>query len=128
MVLDHRGLDEVALAVVAAAAGENRAIGAGLGEVDVALVVLEGALVDDRREEVPEVRGRTHLDLAHLAEQGILDLGPEALRDIGAGGGGALLALEFEGAPDHGRGEGYRLGTGMGEMKSFPPVSPTMRG
>ena len=50
-----------------------------------------------------------------MSPRASLDLGVEALGDVGARGGRALLALELEGAAQQRHGQGLRLGAGMRE-------------
>ncbi len=70
VLAEHDGrLDEVALAVVRAASGEDLQVRALLRLLDVARDLLERAAIDHRVHEVPEVARVAHPDAGeHLQE------------------------------------------------------------
>jgi len=94
------GVDVVALGGVVLAADDELELGVGFGGVDDAGELVEGLLVDDGADEVVELFGGADLQLGDFGLEHGLGLLPEGLGVVGAGGGGALLALEFEGTAD----------------------------
>jgi hypothetical protein len=72
--LHKRRLDEVTLAVVVAAAGDDRRIPPGM--VDVAADLVERAFVDDRAHEMPEVPDVAHLDVGHHRRRAVAHFVP----------------------------------------------------
>ena len=111
---DHGRLDEPAFRGVAAAAEEHGGVFRFLGAVDIALDGLVGVLVDHGADEVAKIAHVAHLDRFHHGPELGFDLGPDALRDVGARGGRALLALELEGAAQHGHGQCIDIRRAMG--------------
>ena len=95
---DDGRLDEIALAVVVAAADDDLALGVGLRLLDRLLLRVERGGVDDRAHEVREVGDVAVLELADLRDELLLDRRPHALGCVDARGGRALLALVLEGA------------------------------
>lgn len=94
------GVHEIALGRVVLAAGDELNLPVRLGLVNGARELLEGGGVDDGTAEVgvvPRLSDRNLLDLGHEL---LLELGPDGLGDVEAGGGAALLALELKGAAD----------------------------
>ena len=94
------GLDEPALGGVVGATGEELEFGVLVSLVDGAGELGEGGFVNDGAAEVGEVgwlADAEGLGLGgELGEEVVCDGGG----DVGAGGGAALLALEFKGAAD----------------------------
>lgn len=97
--LDDGGIDEPAPAVVVAAAEEVR-LGVLLRVVDVFGGLVVGVAVDDGAHEDAEIAGVSDPDGGDLGQELLLYLGPEGGGNVGAGQGGALLALVFKGAAD----------------------------
>ena len=107
---DDGGLHEPAFALVAVAAEDDFGVAALLGVVDVVHAVVERCLVDDGVDESAEVTHVAHLDFLQHTADGFLHGGPHALGHVGAAGGGAFLALEFEGAAHDGGGHLVHVG------------------
>ncbi len=94
------GVDEVTHGIVVVAADEEVEIFVGAGVVDDSGEFAEGGGVDDGADEVGEVVGQANGQLPRFLDQAGFELRPERGGDVGAGGGGAFLALVLEGAAD----------------------------
>src|SRR5687768_3999260 len=86
--LDHGRLDEVALAVVDAAADEHLRLGVLLRLLDRLLLRLEGVGVDHGAHEVREVGDVADLELPHLLDEPLLQLVPDVGRRVDTRRGG----------------------------------------
>ena len=126
--LDDRRRDEVAGAVVTHAPADHVGVAVDPCGVDVALLLVERGLVDDRPHEVGEVGHVPVGDRLHLGDDLVPAPVPQALGNIGAAGRAALLPLVLVGPPDEVGGELVGVGRAWAKTKSLPPVSPTMRG
>ena len=82
--LDHGGLDEPTLRLVARATHHNLCVGGLLGVVDVRLTLVERSLVDDGIHEVCGVADIAHLHLSTHLLHVLEHIGPQALRDVHA--------------------------------------------
>ena len=83
-------------------------------------------LVDDRAG-VEVLRGIALLEGGDLVAQALAEGGVDSLVDDDAGAGGALLAVEAEGAGDDPGDGGVEVAVGSTMMESLPPISRIVR-
>src|SRR5512133_1019955 len=112
--LDNGRLDEEALAVVGAAAGDHLSV--VLARVlDRFLLPCERVLVDHGAHEVREVADVAHLDRRALLDEPLAQLGPEVRGCVHARGCRALLALVLERAAQDRCGDRLDVRARMGD-------------
>ena len=110
---EHRGLDEPALGIVAAATGEDLQRVDGAQDLRQPVV---GAAVDDRPAERRQVLDVAERDGAGGVGQRVTDAGgPQRRRHERPRRGRALLPLVLEPAADQRGDQGVRVGAGVGD-------------
>jgi hypothetical protein len=91
------GFNKVSNAVITLASSNDFVFfGVGFGNLNVALDVVEGVLVDDGRDEGGEVVALAHLHGGEDALEFCLGLRPHRVGEVGARAGAALLSLIFK--------------------------------
>lgn len=117
---DHGGPDEPTRRIVAGATDDFLDLRSepASGFFDRGAELIEAGLGDYYAHEVPKVGDVADADLLDGGRQAVAQTRPERPGDVGARGGGALLALVFEGAADHAREQriGIRAGVGDDEV------------